>query len=171
MNLAGSMSGNEADFVANQSAVRAGTPGYKSQRENAALSAQQPAEMYASVNRAMQLVVQIQNTEDAISRVQKANGILPTARTPWSILFPSAKKLTPAQLTTLLEPAATAAAMVERDRLYKQEMACYAAASRGADTCNRPGVGPTEMVNCANKVRREEDECINQVTAARTKVK
>jgi hypothetical protein len=118
--------GSNGSRVANESAARAGTPGYKFKAENAALSAQtqvpgtpasqdvtpvagdrSQSEMYVSVNHAMQLLVQIQSTEEAISGVQKSYGIPPTARTPWSILFPVSKRLSPSEVSQLLAQGVT----------------------------------------------------------------
>jgi hypothetical protein len=111
MAVGGLTDGSAGALAANNAAARAGTPGVNFKGENAATNAQQPAETPESVTTAMYLVNQIGATEDAISRTQKAYGISPTARTPWTILFPSSSKtLTPAEVTKLLETAAKASA-------------------------------------------------------------
>jgi hypothetical protein len=98
---------NAGRLAANNLAAEAGVPGYRFKGENAATSAQEPAEMPRSVIAGMNLVNQIQTTEEAISRTQKRFGIPATARTPWSILFPdNSKALSPDEVVKMLAPAA-----------------------------------------------------------------
>ena len=110
--------GSEAARVAEESAAKAGTPGAKFKGDDAVGSSIAPAEMYDSVNQAMSLVNQIQSIEEAISRTQKTHGILPGARTPWSILFGSSKILTPAEVTKLLDPAAKMVSVPPACKVY-----------------------------------------------------
>jgi hypothetical protein len=99
-----------ASAVAQESAAVAGQAGASFQGTNAALNAQEPAEMYQSVNRAMNLIVRIDGFEKEISRIQKAYNLDPAIRSPWTDLFPSSKQLTPDEVKKLLAPAATEAA-------------------------------------------------------------
>lgn len=110
--------GSTGTGLANDAAAIAGVPGVRFKGTNAALSAIKPADMYESVSKAMYLVNQIQATNDAISRTQRAYGLPATARTPWSMLFPSSKTLTPVEVNKLLEPAAKAVAKVSSSVEY-----------------------------------------------------
>jgi len=96
--------------LAEASAASAGQYGARYGGVNAALDAQTPAEMYASVNRAMQLLLQIDQIDKEISQVQKAYGLNDALRPPWASLFPSSKQLTPTEVYELLLPAAKQAA-------------------------------------------------------------
>jgi hypothetical protein len=96
--------------VGEESAARAGQYGAQNRGVNAALDAQEPAEMYSSVDQAMKLLVQIGALEKRISSVQQSYGIDPKVRSPWSALFTGSSQLTPEGVTTLLLPAAKEAA-------------------------------------------------------------
>jgi hypothetical protein len=91
-------------------AARGGQSGARVDGVNAALDAQEPTEMYASVDRAMWLLSQIAATDAEISRVQKEYGIDPTMRPLWSSYFQKTKQLTPTEVIQLLAPAANRAA-------------------------------------------------------------
>lgn len=94
--------------VVEESAARSGQYGARSGGNFS--DPHEPAEMYESVNRAMQLLVQIDRVDKEISSVQKANGIGATLRTPWASLFQGTGRLTPAEVYKLLAPAAKDAA-------------------------------------------------------------
>jgi hypothetical protein len=142
--VGGLTDGSAGARAANNAAARAGTPGTTFKGENAATSAQQTAGTPESVNTAMYLVNQIGATEDAISRTQNIYGISPTARTPWSILFPPSKKLTPAEVTKLLEPAAT----IERERNFSVAQSNL---QKAAD----------DALKSANKCLSDRSTCVN----------
>lgn len=115
-----------ATSVAEDSAARSGQYGSQFRGVNAAVDAERPAEMYASVNRAMQLLVQIDLIDKQISTVQHDFGIDPALRSPWVALFPSStKQLTPAEVRKLLEPAAQAAAKPADPRDAQQADGIY----------------------------------------------
>lgn len=103
----GSITSNAAAKSVQESAARAGQYGARYHGVEPATdpletSPSGPAEMHPSVNRGMELLIQIDVLEKQISRVQNAFGIDPTARTPWSALFPGPMWLTPDEVTKLL---------------------------------------------------------------------
>jgi hypothetical protein len=95
-----------ASGLVEESAARAGQPGANSNGVNGALDAQSPVQMYESVNRAMDLLMQIGVLDKEITAFRKAHHIDAKLMTPWNKLFPKSKMLTPSQATALLTPAA-----------------------------------------------------------------
>jgi hypothetical protein len=150
--------------IVEESAARAGQYDARYPGVNAALDAQEPAEMYASVKRAMQLLLQIDQIDKQISRVQQAYGIGAASRPPWASLFPASNQLTPAEVYKLLAPAAKQAAgeadpgaaalerAVQDIALAQKEQEAFVACTN-ACPWDSTGVGPACVARCTAACR------------------